>query len=947
MDDILAKKNRHLFLEEKDNQNNSFIGNINDVANRKEELDTVAAHIANVDTVGDHIDNVDTVANNISDINDAVDNIATVKTFNDNVNNGTMQQLLEAFTEDLNEGGNQWVVRLTELGESIVASTSAFNYSTVVTVSEDIDVNGTLNFPAYMKYKVGTHMLLVSWNGTVCYAGDQYEEVGAYGEWSRAIVLKQPAVAGDKIQLRVVALGDTTAFIDQISSVIGNTSVVATGSTEDRTLADRFTDVVNVKDFGAKGDGETDDTLSLQQAINYALLTGKPLVLDKGEYCISEGLYIRPQEITPHYNDIISVVPGPMNFAYSYAETITIIAYGGARISATETMNAMITVTDPPLHTAGWVQPQSIRIIDLQLDGNNVADIGIELHWTYRNSFQRIRMQGVNTGFYTQSSAVNYFEHCIISAKECCINLNVSGDNKIIACDLYPQKIGVACGDGSNTQIDNSLFTGEVFEENTIMKGVELFHNKEQRTWPASRDIVIQNCEFIGLDYAIYGSGYLTGEEQNTNTKQIYNIIIKGNHTVRSSYKPDIIFVYIDNAFNVIISNNNCGGVSGATTENNEVYLKNCTCGIIASNTFINYKNTVIYLDNTSNVDICNNTFLNAVIITNDNLPVVFCKGNYNLVTNNTVRNLNSSVTFTNNFATESTGGYIKNVFKDNTLDTCFTNPYISPSYESYAKLDSFATATPNSGSWKAGDVVWNRTPSADNPILWLCTSGGTPGTWRALYFPENATGINHTQVSTVPDVLTRDVDTSFLHLNSGSGWHKGAEIYFYGKDHATNPGEIHLYARTGDSPLSSLICKPDGSLSWNGQSIQTSSDARLKTSMQSVPDEVFEAWRDVRFGEFKFLDAVERKGENARRHLGLIAQKVKEVFDEHNVDILKYGVLCKIEFEDPEFSDGIWTIRYEEALALECAYQRWLGKQRDAKIEALMQRISALENNH
>ena len=29
----------------------------------------------------------------------------------------------------------------------------------------------------------------------------------------------------------------------------------------------------------------------------------------------------------------------------------------------------------------------------------------------------------------------------------------------------------------------------------------------------------------------------------------------------------------------------------------------------------------------------------------------------------------------------------------------------------------------------------------------------------------------------------------------------------------------------------------------------------------------------------------------------------------------------------------NMYSIRYEEALALECAYQRWLGEQRDAKI--------------
>lgn len=80
----------------------------------------------------------------------------------------------------------------------------------------------------------------------------------------------------------------------QANKIATEDAVIATGSTEARTLPDRFADVVNVKDFGAKGDGVTDDTTSIQAAIDFASSRGGDIVyFPAGTYIQNDSLVIR------------------------------------------------------------------------------------------------------------------------------------------------------------------------------------------------------------------------------------------------------------------------------------------------------------------------------------------------------------------------------------------------------------------------------------------------------------------------------------------------------------------------------------------------------------------------------------------------------------------------------------------------------------------------------
>lgn len=65
--------------------------------------------------------------------------------------------------------------------------------------------------------------------------------------------------------------------------------VVAEGTTKPRMLKDRFADVVNVKDFGAVGDGVHDDTAAIQAAID----SGKNIFIPMGVYLCGRELELK------------------------------------------------------------------------------------------------------------------------------------------------------------------------------------------------------------------------------------------------------------------------------------------------------------------------------------------------------------------------------------------------------------------------------------------------------------------------------------------------------------------------------------------------------------------------------------------------------------------------------------------------------------------------------
>lgn len=120
------------------------------------------------------------------------------------------------------------------------------------------------------------------------------------------------------------------------------------------------------------------------------------------------------------------------------------------------------------------------------------------------------------------------------------------------------------------------------------------------------------------------------------------------------------------------------------------------------------------------------------------------------------------------------------------------------------------------------------------------------------------------------------------------------------------------------------------GSLRWSQIYAATGT---INTSDEREKQQVFELSEAERavalrlknlIRHFKFNDAVSKKGEDARIHVGVIAQDVIAAFAAEGLDATRYALLCYDEWEDERDEDGNITIqagnrygiRYDELLA-------------------------------
>ncbi len=120
----------------------------------------------------------------------------------------------------------------------------------------------------------------------------------------------------------------------------------------------------------------------------------------------------------------------------------------------------------------------------------------------------------------------------------------------------------------------------------------------------------------------------------------------------------------------------------------------------------------------------------------------------------------------------------------------------------------------------------------------------------------------------------------------------------------------------------------------------------------------------------YRFNEAVKAKGDDARWHISLIAQQVRDAFAARGIDALAIGLLCYDEWDATEEVPGTpevrddeaevvtpaypavpareagsrYGLRYDECQAIEAAYQRRQIERAAERERVLEDRLAAME---
>lgn len=168
-------------------------------------------------------------------------------------------------------------------------------------------------------------------------------------------------------------------------------------------VAELVTDkVLDVKQFGAKGDGTSNDTVSIQTALTFASNLGKKLVFSKGVYLVDSSLIINNEnnDVIIEGDSAIISLSGTESGYRLFDITAKNVKIDNIKIDGNLTNQNQFEITDY----------SALKIYTAcRLTGNNITINNIKVENIYGNAFQFFKYQNINISNISISNVGGHF----------------------------------------------------------------------------------------------------------------------------------------------------------------------------------------------------------------------------------------------------------------------------------------------------------------------------------------------------------------------------------------------------------------------------------------------------------------------------------------------------------------------------------------------------------
>mgnify|MGYP001060654449 CR=1 FL=1 len=443
---------------------------------------------------------------------------------------------------------------------------------------------------------------------------------------------------------------------------------------------------INIKDYGAKGDGVTDDTAIIQGAVNAIMLAGGGTIyFPAGEYLISGTIYTHTDSITDTYasSPLEFLGETPINFDLYSASTKKVTKFtkktDGAIIAAN------YTVAKEVVTTSQW---RNFTVRNIGFFGSGTYDAKYQTIMASVRATDAIELRNtsitlVDSFFWALRRGVNQPDY-------------VKGLDNLSDQSVYRNLGFRAIGDCALRLVKSDA---------TLVESI----NFKDMAKTCRQGVYVRKGEAVSIKN-LHVSG-------------------KGMHLCQ-----DFSLVEMDQAKSVRVTDVYAERVEGLL-----VNLVSACLNIDISSFSINhYSKTLIKARSSRNIDIDHiNSFIEERKVLSSSDP-----GNFTVFTTLASKPVEidtdsscKNVSIGDNFQFRAGVHDASGALPPSNNDTY----RFTPDFSSGVIVTS-DTGTPSTGTWGKGSLIYNTDPGVGKPIGWVCVNAGNPGTWLPFGYAYNST---------------------------------------------------------------------------------------------------------------------------------------------------------------------------------------------------------------